>query len=455
MDRQKQFIHLYQRAGFGLTPAQLGKLTTLSKAISSLLAPEGGFRMTSSVQLPKNWSSMSKNQRRQLADKARKEQLALGGKWIEHLSTTNDVLLEKITLFWHGHFACSANNRPDYSVKLNNTMRRLALGNFRTLTKAVAREAAMLDFLNNTQNKKFSPNENFARELMELFTIGRDQYSETDIKEAARAFTGWSHLPDGTFILRRGWHDFGRKTFFGQTGNFEGDDIIDILCDDKRTAMFIASKLYLFFVADVADAAAIEKIADVLYEQDYELKPTLEFLFTANWFYAAAGTKIKSPIELIVGLNRSFNLTYQDPKTLLFFQHALGQHLFRPPNVAGWPGGRKWIDSSTLAFRMRLPSILLNGGVIEWNLLRETDTMVAMKSEMRRHAGAAVRDRLKVTVDWDSMNSTWGAVSPAFFTTMHLPENRSSMANDMITATRKDVKSLATTILSLPEFQLC
>lgn len=455
MDSKSQLIHLYRRAGFGLTPEQLEQTTTIQDALDQLLNPKGTFQMKSALKLPDNWASLSKTERQTILIAARKANLQLGGQWIEHMSTSDDVLLEKMTLFWHGHFACSTNNRPDFAVSLNNTMRENALGNFRTLTKAVSQEAAMLDFLNNTQNSKDSPNENFARELMELFTIGRDNYSEADIKEAARAFTGWAHYPDGRFVLRKRKHDYGQKIFFGYTGNFDGNDIIDILCQDKRTAQFIARKLYLFFVADQPDQQAINQLADILFSNDYEIKPTLRYLFTADWFYEAAGTKIKSPVELIVGLNRSYGIAYHDSKTLLFFQRGLGQHLFRPPNVAGWPGGRKWIDSTTLAYRMRLPSIVLNGGVIEWNLKDEPDTMIAMKTRIRNKARTKTMQRLQVTVDWDKVENTWGNIPPAELVDLQLPSAKSPMAKDMINASRTDLRSLTSTILSLPEFQLC
>ena len=398
---------------------------------------------------------MSTGQRQDILKEARKESLILGSKWIAHMSITEDVLLEKMTLLWHGHFACGITNRPDFGVSLNNTMRKHALGNFRALTKAVAREAAMLDYLNNTQNKKGSPNENFARELMELFTIGRDNYSETDIKEAARAFTGWAHYPTGEFVLRVRQHDYSEKTFFGKTANLDGDDIIDILCDDKRTAEFIAGKIFKFFVADEPDKVRINELAGVLYANDYEISPTLKYLFSADWFYAYAGSKIKSPTELIVGLNRAYQVKYDDYTTLAFLQRSLGQHLFRPPNVAGWPGGKKWIDSSTLAFRMRLPSIVLNKGVIEWNVKDEPDKMVAMKTQYREKAKKRANKRLNFDVNWQVAEQTWGSVSPQEFVDLHLPEARSSMANRMIKQSRTDLASFASTVLSLPEYQLC
>lgn len=455
MDLLSRQIHLFRRAGFGLVPSQLSGLTSIEDSIDKLLNPRKSYSLQSSVTLPDNWRSLSASERQILIKKAHKESVALGGKWIEEMSKTNDVLAEKMTLFWHGHFACAITNRPDFGVNLNNTMRRQALGNFRTLTKAVAREAAMLNYLNNTQNKKSSPNENFARELMELFTIGRDNYTEEDIKEAARAFTGWGHYPTGEFVLRHNQHDYGVKTFFGKTANFGGDEIIDVLCDDKRTAQFIAGKLFKFFVADEANPQQIKELAGVLYSNDYEIKPTLKFLFTKNWFYSYAGGKIKSPTELIVGLNRAYKVKYPDSRILIFLQRSLSQHLFRPPNVAGWPGGKKWIDSSTMAFRMRLPALVLNKGIIEWNVKDEPDAMVDMKTQYREKVKQKVSGRINIDVDREEVEKIWGAISSEQYVDLHLPALRSRMAVNMIKSSRTDLASLASTVLSLPEYQLC
>lgn len=448
-------IHLYNRAGFGLSPNQLSSKTNLNETIEKFLAPKSNFNLTSAVTYSPNWATLSKDQKQELRKKARKESQKLGSKWIKQMSTTDDVLLEKMTLFWHGHFACTITGRPDFGVQLNNIMRQHALGNFRDLTKAVAKEPAMLDYLNNTQNKKESPNENFAREVMELFTIGRDNYTETDIKETARAFTGWNHTKQGVFKLNKKHHDFGSKIFMNQTGDFDGNDIIDILCNDKRTSVFIAEKLYAFFVADEPNYAATQELAKVLYKNNYELRPTLTFLFTANWFYTSAGTKIKSPTELLVGLNRAYGVSYVNDKSLIFLQKTLGQHLFHPPNVAGWPGGKKWIDTSTLSYRMRVASIILNKGIIEWNVKDEPDKMVEFKTKTRNKAKKKAKNWLNANVNWEEIEQNWSMVTTEQFVALQLPSIRTTNANEMIKNSRTDIKSMAGTILALPEYQLC
>ncbi|RYD68844.1 MAG: DUF1800 domain-containing protein, partial [Sphingobacteriales bacterium] len=277
-------------------------------------------------------------------------------------------LREKMTLFWHGHFACRSNN-PMYAQQLNNIQRQHGLGSFRTLLIEVSKSPAMLQYLNNQQNKKGKPNENFARELMELFTLGRGNYTENDIKESARAFTGWTYDKDGTFFFRKNQHDDGTKTFFGKIGNFEGENIIDIILDKPETATFISRKIYKFFVNDTPNEEHVKELANHFYNAKYDISEMMRKLFTADWFYSPenVGTKIKSPSEFLIGLSREFFVTYNKPQVLIQLQSSLGQYLFNPPNVAGWPGGQNWIDSSSLMLRMRIPSLVLNDGEIDFS----------------------------------------------------------------------------------------
>ena len=225
----------------------------------------------------------------------------------------------------------------------------------------------MLQFLNNRQNHKQHPNENFARELMELFTIGRGNYTEEDIKESARAFTGWNFNPDTyEFIYREKDHDDGVKTFMQQSGNFNGETIIDIILRKKETAYYLCKKFYRFFVNEQLDEAHVTELASYYYQNNYDTGKLLKKIFTADWFYDAIniGANIKSPIEFIVGFSKSFGIVPTDD-SILKLQRALGQILFYPPNVAGWPGGKNWIDSSTLLLRLKVPSTILNGGKID------------------------------------------------------------------------------------------
>lgn len=448
-----EHIHLYRRVGFGALPADITAQEAIPETVQKLLTKKSAFKLRSAVKYPANWPSLSPSEKEDLRKQGRQESQLLGGKWLIEMSRTEAILHEKMTLFWHNHFACFIGGRPDFGATLNNTLRQHAMGNFITLTKAVAREPAMLDYLNNNQNKKASPNENFARELLELFTIGRDNYTENDIKEAARAFTGWGHDAHGNFKLRKQQHDFGQKVFFGQSGNFNGDDIIDIVCTDRRTARHLAQRLYLFFVSDSVNRDHVTDLADTLYANSYELKPTLEYLFMADWFYETAGQKIKSPTELSVGLMRSFALKFREPATLVYLQNRSGQHLFKPPNVAGWPGGKNWLDNSTLAFRMKMPALMLNGGIIEWNPITDSVQSQERKEAQREKYKSKAQKRIKIDHDWQASQQKWPAFDDSLVA-LNLPVI-SAAGQRMIKLSKKDFVSLSSTVLALPEYQLC
>ncbi len=292
--------------------------------------------------------------------------------WMHEMVNSEAQLREKMAFFWHGHFACR-NLNVYYQQELLHIIRTHALGNFADLLKAVSRSAAMLFFLNNQQNRKGHPNENFAREVMELFTLGRGHYTENDVKEAARAFTGWSANARGEFIFRKFQHDAGSKTILGHTGNFEGDDVLDILLGKKQTARFITEKIYRFLVNEQPEPEKINWLAERFYQKSYAIGSLLDDIFGSDWFYTEKnmGNRFKSPIELLVGMQRTIPMKLANPESLLLIQRLLGQVLFYPPNVAGWPGGRSWIDSSTLMLRMRLPQLL--NDVDEFNLSPKSD----------------------------------------------------------------------------------
>ena len=275
--------------------------------------------------------------------------------WADRMVATPRPLEEKMTLFWHGHFATSEAKVRDYRKLLlqNRTLREHATGNFRDLLMAVMRDPAMLVYLDNGQNVKDHPNENFGRELLELFTMGVGNYTERDIREASRAFTGWTN--DAVeFRFDRDKHDDGTKDFLGQRGAFDGDDIVDIILAQPVTAEFVSSKLYRFFVREDPSATTKTRLARVFREADYELKPLLRTIFLSRDFYSApsVATQIKSPVQLLVSTYRKLGLS--GAPTIPDFNaqtRRLGQALLYPPNVAGWSGGRTWITPATLLER--------------------------------------------------------------------------------------------------------
>jgi uncharacterized protein (DUF1800 family) len=407
------------------------------------------------IDLRPHPKDMADDAKKLIQEDRNKQDKALNSAWIKQLSETDAQLREKMTLFWHNHFACNIGN-AFYEQELNNIERENALGNFKTLLMQVSQASGMLQFLNNQQNQKGHPNENFARELMELFTLGRGHYSENDIRESARAFTGWSYDgKTGAYAFRPKVHDEGLKTFMGQTGNFYGEDIIDIILKNKQTAVFISTKLYRYLVNDIPDADSIAQMADIFYQSGYEIKPLLEFVFHADWFYddRNIGNLVKSPVELLTGLNRQFYVTYQNPEVLLQFQRTLGQILFRPPNVAGWPGGRNWIDSSSLMYRMKIPSTILNAGIIDFTAKTDPEDEAYMASVRKQQPN--VIKRVQTQPAWDKFLSAIPAeTSKIQMAEFMLEPKLNKTITDEINNS-PDIKTTMIQIVSTPEYQLC
>ena len=275
--------------------------------------------------------------------------------WANRMVVSERPLQEKMALFWHGHYAINESKVRDYRKLLKELelFHEMGTGNFREIMVAVAQDPAMLSFLDAGVNVKGAPNENFAREIMELFTMGVGNYSERDIREAARAFTGWNY--EGLdFVINESEHDDGVKEFLGRTDNFNGIDIIDIIMEQPVTAEYIAGKLYKFFVRDDLSEELKKELGVIFRDGEYEIATLLETIFTSKDFYSSAsvGTHIKSPIELAV--STYIKLGLKDAPGVPDFNQAtsaLGQTLFQPPTVAGWAGGRSWITPGLLLER--------------------------------------------------------------------------------------------------------
>jgi uncharacterized protein (DUF1800 family) len=277
--------------------------------------------------------------------------------WVEEMLVTNQPFTERMVLFWHNHFTSSF-LKVRYAPALfrqNALFRREALGNFATLLREVARDPAMLIYLDGMRNIARQPNENFARELLELFTLGEGHYSEADIKAAARAFTGWTiDQESGHFLNREHEHDGGEKTFLGHTGRFGGDDIVAILLNQPRTAETIVEKLWREFVSLKPDPAEIRRLA-ASFRDGYEIKPLMRAILLSAAFRDPANRAalIKSPIDLIVGTVRVLGLPVPEKTQLVRMMQGLGQTPFDPPNVKGWPGGEAWVSAYTLLLRQQ------------------------------------------------------------------------------------------------------
>ena len=472
-NRQLHNQHLLWRAGFGPAVEQLPDLhrytpreyfKALQKASAAVPAP---LDVIPSVFKEEMDSSMTGRKRELTAEERKqRQQLSRDGirqlnlTWMHAMINSSAQLREKMAFFWHGHFACRTQNLI-HQQQLINLIRHHALGNFGDLLRAVSKSGAMINFLNNQQNKKDHPNENFAREVMELFTMGRGHYTEQDIKEAARAFTGWAALPSGEFIFRRFQHDAGVKTILGKTGNFQGEEVLQLLLEQKETARFITRKLWRFLVNEIVDEDRVEKLAEAFYQSGYEIMPLLESIFLSDWFYEQrhTGALIKSPVALIVGFRRMIPLELQREDAILLLQRALGQVLFYPPNVAGWPGGKNWIDSSSLLLRMRLPLLLTSAD--EFNIGAKDDDDVMMGMGKR---GEGLLQLIGSTTNWDpfflalketSREKLAGTLQQLL---LQVPVQSSTIKIEAFAdglSRESFIRSYALHVMSMPEYQLC
>ena len=318
--------------------------------------------------------------------------------WAERMLDTNRPLQEKMALFWHGHFATAQNKVRDYRKMLLqiDTFERHAAGNFGELLVAVAQDPGMLYYLDAGVNVKGAANENFAREVMELFTMGVGNYIERDVREAARAFTGWNFV-NLDFVVNEEQHDDGPKTFLDRTGNFDGVDVLRIILEQPVTAEYIASKIYRFFVREDPSPALQAELGAVLRDNGYELKPLLTTIFLSRDFYSEAsyGAHIKGPVEhLIAMLNQ---LGAPDVPGVPDFNStaiALGQHLLNPPSVAGWAQGRSWITPALLQERGNVAFNYLFPDVVDFRdpsfLARTGDGVVGERLRSGYDFGAAI-----------------------------------------------------------------
>jgi uncharacterized protein (DUF1800 family) len=372
--------HLLVRAGFGGSSTEIQRLAEqgLQQSVEKLLttvatqaAPPTWAYPTSLRELVGQIRSATtpedKVRARQAFNKANHEQMVqLIQWWTQEMTDTKAPLLEKMTLFWHGHFATSAEKvKPAYKMWLQNqTLRTHALGNFGTLTKAISRDPAMLVWLDLANSQREKPNENFARELMELFTLGEGHYTENDIKESAKAFTGYRIDPlDQQFRFAPKQFDPSIKIFMQKTGPWTGDQIIDMILEQPQCAKFIVNKLWRFFAYEDADPALIDALAAKFRQAHYEIKPVLRTIFSSEEFYGdhAKNAIIKSPVQYLVQARRSLAVYAPEGRALVNIYRQLGQVPFYPPNVKGWDGGKSWINTGTLSYRYQLARLLVNG----------------------------------------------------------------------------------------------
>ncbi|MBI2957598.1 MAG: DUF1800 domain-containing protein [Chloroflexi bacterium] len=365
---RRRMGHLLRRAGFGASEQELGQFTALGvpAAVDYLV----DFDKVDDSALEARLSRTNLNLDN-LVDLQRW--------WFLRMIYTRRPLQEKMTLFWHGLLTSgySKVGRGPYMYAQNETLRKFCLGKFSDILKAIARDPAMLVWLDSQVNLKAAPNENFARELMELFSMGIGNYTETDVRQSARAFTGWL-LARKVFTFNPNQHDWGVKTFLGRTGNFDGDDIIDIIMGQPVTAEFISRKLFSFFAYDDPSPEVVSRLAGTLRASNYSIREVVREILKSPEFYSprAYRAKIKSPAELIASTVRTLGVD-TDAAGLPGYADRAGQILFNPFDVEGWRGGAEWINSNTLMQRLNFANTvaIARSGNFRFNPLETTQRL--------------------------------------------------------------------------------
>lgn len=490
----EQARHLLWRAGFGGTPEQINLLVTWGpeKSVERLLdtgkAGESGddersFRSDiMGPPTPEQQQIIQRARRSQDEDTLAKVRLARMERerddraqvrqmqrwWLTRMIESPRPMQEKMTLFWHGHFATSYRTIEDsyHMYQQNRLFRRHAMGNFGELLKGIVRDPAMLAYLDNNDSRKGKPNENLAREVMELFALGVGNYSERDIKEGARALTGYS-FRDDEFIFQKNNHDATPKTILGNTGDYDGDEFVQIILSQRACSRFIARKLYGFLVADLppleatdndrtlpaVTKAVIDDLAGDLRGSKYDLKPVLRRLLLSEHFYhpRIIGQQIKSPAQLIVGAVRSLNTPVRDLGVLIDAMDLMGQDLFYPPSVKGWDGGRSWINTSTLFVRQNALSFLITGrrpsGADPLAQIESYDPGSLLKP-LAAAGDAAIKDHAQVA-EFLLKLTIGSAPKAAMDPLVELARSESSLDRPEL------LRRMLLLITAMPEYQLC
>lgn len=498
--------HLIRRAGFGAPPAEIARIHELGReaaveALFSQADPVNAFpdpdwmgseslrvtireRLTKRRDLRNQLEKLDRsspeaeavaNQIRNLQREAQRELSRQGidiqRHWWDRILTTRAPLREKMTLFWHDHFATSLQKvrEPALMLAQNHLFRQHALGSFHDLTRAIVTNPAMMIYLDVQNSRRGKPNENFARELFELFTLGEGNYTEADIREAARAFTGYRiDRAAGTARLnRRNW-DGGEKLIFAKSGRFRGDDVVDLIFERPDPARLIGRKLWEYFVAESPSSETIEALAGIIRRHDHQIEPVLRAIFLSRAFYQpeVIGNQIKSPVQFLAQMLHELEIKEPPRGFLLSAQSQLGQQLYHPPNVAGWDHGKSWINTNTLLARYNLAGFIATG--------TETSAQALAAAGMRRGGqGMQVLARRSAR-QWSgpdyealvprSMRDHPAAIVDTLIDRLGLQaapararESFLEFANEKhgVIFTNKEVAELTHLMLSTPYYQLC
>ncbi len=457
--------HLLNRAGFGGLPADIDHAAKagLDKSVDALVDFDKIEEVVAPPTLPDNPANLrdvrklSEEEKKKLFRSNREAIEDIRGWWIGRMLRTQRPLQEKLTVFWHGHFATSANDVKNarHMYAQNEFLRQHCLAGFRDLLRGISRDPAMLKYLDNNTNRKSHPNENYARELMELFSMGIGNYTEDDVKAAARAFTGWTFRGDEFAIIDR-QHDEGEKAFLGRRGNFDGDDVIDIILQQPCTARWMAKKFFAFFVYDDPEPAIVDELAVALRRQDYQFKPFLRALLKSEVFYSprAWRTQIKSPAQLVLGSVRYLG-TEINERALAVAMRLLGQDLLFPPNVKGWDGGETWINTNSLLMRYNMAGYLVEGQI------PESGTLPAKGPERRQRLSRFARPKTELEKFYGPDISADGPKLVDALVARLLQAPVSAAGRAMLieyterTRVSERPSTVAHLVMSMPEYQLC
>jgi hypothetical protein len=473
--------HLLSRAGFGGTMQEIEHIRSIGPeaAIDELMdfpdipaeeQSESDLPDLSAIEgLPKSFRDIArqlaeakdlpaKQKIRQQINQANMEVLMTTMNWwMTRMVSGPHPMQEKLTFFWHGHFTTSAKDEKMSALmwRQNELLRTNAAGNFATLVHAISRDPAMLDYLNNTQNRKEHPNENYARELMELFTLGIGHYTETDVKQGARAFTGWTHDGDD-FVFHTSEHDYGYKNYLGNSGDFNGDDVVNIILQQPNCAPFIATELYKYFVSEEVDPAMSQALGQLLRKNNYELRPLLRTMLTSKAFYQpdVIGSQIKSPVQLVVGSIRMLGVQMPPQRTLVASLTQMGQVPFLPPNVRGWVGGRTWINTGTVFVRYNAGVWLTGGDSPGFLQGRLTGKDVKIQSDNPRRGAVTFSPGQTDGTSAEEIVDQW----LARLVQRPVDDSQKQILVDALGAEAdgpRAVRRLVQLIMSMPDYQLC
>lgn len=471
--------HLLNRAGFGGPPAEIEALHRLGLegAVNRLLdfeadadpSPKPAWAKfdPERFKIQREMRQATPEKRRELQQTQQREQrdrlVELRHWWLARMASGKRPLQEKLTLFWHGHFATSAQKVKDAYLmwRQNDIFRRNAAGNWFELLEAVSKDPAMLIWLDQAQSRKEHPNENFAREVMELFTLGEGHYTEKDITEAARAFTGWAYdRSSQDFAWRPQAHDRGTKTILGKTGSFDGDAVLKILVEQPQAARFTAAKLWRFFADENPSEVVVESLATEFRSAKNEFKPLLKRMFMSEEFYAPSviRNQVKSPTQWLISSVRLLERDLPPPQIVNAGMRALGQELFMPPNVKGWDGGAAWITTNNLLTRYNMTAYLALGENPTISMRGGNNNKDRRRKERRFRPGAPIDPVKLLSDDERSSKKKLVAALEKRFIQGPLKEKQRAALVELLEARgdldEEDMLQAIRLVMCTPEFQL-